>query len=90
MLTGCRRTGSKSSNEEALRVLNSQGRGSKGSPALPNGRGRSPQGSATRRKPPACAARWRTGEKKLCAVKLLKRLTQQAPYSIERLLEQAF
>ena len=30
MLTGCRRTGSKSSNEEALRVLNPQGRGVKG------------------------------------------------------------
>ena len=30
MLTICRRTGSKSSNEEALRVLNPQGRGVKG------------------------------------------------------------
>ena len=37
-------------NEEALRVLNPQGRGSMRSLALPNGRGRSPQGSATRRK----------------------------------------
>ena len=55
--------------EGGLRVLNSQGRGSKRSPAFPNGRGRSPQGSATRRgAPPACAARCRTGKSGLCTV----------------------
>ena len=77
-------------NEEALRILNPQGRGSKRSPALPNGRGRSPQGSATRRKVPRMRCQVANGREKLYAVKLLKRLTLQAPYSIERLLEQAF
>ena len=59
-------------NEEALRVLNPQGRGSKRSPALPNGRGRSPQGSAMRRKAPRMRCQVSNGRKKALRSKIVK------------------
>ena len=77
-------------NEEALRVLNPQGRGSKRSPALLMGEGRVHKVQPRGEKYSACAARCQTGERKLCAVKLLKCLTLQVPYSIEHLFDQAF
>ena len=49
--------------EGGLRVLNSQGRGSKRSPALSNGRGRSSQGSATRREAPRMRGQVSNGKK---------------------------
>ena len=59
-------------NEEALRVLNPQGSGSKGSPALPNGRGQSPQGSATWRKAPRMRCQVANGRKKALRSKTVK------------------
>ena len=64
--------GARVRNEEALRVLNPQGRRSKGSPALPNGRGRSPQGSATRRKALRICCQVANGRKKALCSKTVK------------------
>ena len=62
--------------EGGLRVLNSQGRGSKRSPAFPNGRGRSPQGSATWRKAPRMRGQVSNGKKQA-----LRRKTVKTPHS---------
>ena len=64
--------GAEVQNEEALRVLNPQGRGSKRSPALPNGRGWSPQGSATRRKAPRMHGQVSNGKKRALCSKTVK------------------